>query len=146
MENQTFLEAGEQAEYASTISADDIRRFAEISGDFAPIHVDEDFAKKTPYGKTIAHGALLMGLLSATSTIIAARSKERGAPGTPVSLGYDRIRIIKPVFAGDNVTARYTLESVDEKAGRTVSRVEIVNQRGDICLIGSHIMKWVLGR
>jgi 3-hydroxybutyryl-CoA dehydratase len=65
---------------------------------------------------------------------------------TALSLGYDRIRIIKPVFAGDNVTARYTLESVDEKAGRTVPRVEIVNQRGDICLIGSHIMKWVLGR
>jgi hypothetical protein len=45
LENQTFLEPGEQAKYARRISADDIRRFAEISEDFAPIHVDEDFAK-----------------------------------------------------------------------------------------------------
>jgi 3-hydroxybutyryl-CoA dehydratase len=144
LENRTFLELGEQAELARKISADDIRRFAEISGDFAPIHVDEDFAKETPYGKTIAHGALLVGLLSAASTIIAARSKERGAPGTPVSLGYDRIRIIKPVFAGDTVTARYTLDHVDDKAGRTLSKIEILNQQGDLCLVGSHIMRWVL--
>jgi hypothetical protein len=102
LENQTFLEAGEQAEYARTISADDIRRFAEISGDFAPIHVDEDFAKKTPYGKTIAHGALLMGLLSATSTIIAARSKERGAPGTALlsehAFGRRKRRSSTPIY------------------------------------------------
>jgi 3-hydroxybutyryl-CoA dehydratase len=143
-ENKTFLEIGERAEYSRKVSADDIRRFAEISGDFAPIHIDEAFAQTTPYGKTIAHGALLMGLLSATSTMIAARSKERGAPGTPVSLGYDRIRIIKPVFAEDLVIARYTLESVDDHAGRTRSKVEIVNQQGDVCLVGSHIMKWVL--
>jgi 3-hydroxybutyryl-CoA dehydratase len=141
--NRTFLEVGEMAEFARTISADDIRRFAEISGDFAAIHVDEDFAKKTPFGKPIAHGALLVGLLSATSTMIASRSKERGAPGTPVSLGYDRVRIVKPVCAGDTVIARYTLESVDDSAGRTVSRIEILNQEGDICLAGSHVMKWV---
>ncbi len=146
MDNQTFLEAGEHVEFAREISAGDIRRFAEISGDFAPIHVDEDFVKQTPYGKNIAHGALLIGLLSAASTMIADRSKERGATGTPVSLGYDRIRIIKPVFAGDTVRARYTLETVDEHAGRTVSKVEILNQQGDTCLVGSHIMKWVLER
>jgi 3-hydroxybutyryl-CoA dehydratase len=111
LENQTFLELGEQAKYARKISADDIWRFAEISGDFGPIHVDEDFARNTPYGKTIAHGALLIELLSATSTMICGEVERARRPERLWSLGYDRIRIIKPVFAGDTVTARYTLES-----------------------------------
>jgi 3-hydroxybutyryl-CoA dehydratase len=139
----TYLEIGEQAEYSRKISEADVLRFAEISGDFSPIHVDEAFARATPFGRRIAHGALLMGLLSTTSTIIAERSTRRGAKGVPVSLGYDRIRIIQPVFIDDEVTARYTVETLDPEAGRTISRIEIVNQHGALCLVGSHVMKWV---
>jgi acyl dehydratase len=140
---ETYLEVGEQAEYSRKISAADVLRFAEISGDFAPIHVDETFARSTPFGRRIAHGALLMGLLSTTSTMIAERSTSRGAKGVPISLGYDRIRIIRPVFVDDEVTARYTIETLDREAGRTISRIEIVNQEGALCLVGSHVMKWV---
>jgi 3-hydroxybutyryl-CoA dehydratase len=144
--NKTFLDAGEKAEFERVASAEDILRFAEVSGDFAPIHVDEAFARAAPFGKRIAHGALLIGLLSAASTIIAQRSKDRGAAGMPVSLGYDRIRIIKPVGAGEVVTARYTVETVDNELGRTVSKVEIINAQGDLCLTGNHIMKWAVAR
>jgi 3-hydroxybutyryl-CoA dehydratase len=140
---ETYLEIGEQAEYSRRISEADVLRFAEISGDFSPIHVDEAFARATPFGRRIAHGALLMGLLSTASTIIAERSTRRGAKGVPVSLGYDRIRIIRPVFIDDEVTARYTVETLDLEAGRTISRIEIVNQDGVLCLVGSHVMKWV---
>lgn len=143
MATETHIKVGETVEFSRRISAEDIRRFAEVSGDFAPIHVDEAFARKTRYGRTIAHGALLMGLLSSASSVISARSVERGATATSVSLGYDRIRIIKPVFADDTVTARYTVESVDDEAGRTVSKIEIRNQNDELCLIGSHVLKWV---
>src|SRR5580658_145494 len=74
---ETYLEIGEQAEYSRKISEADVLRFAEISGDFSPIHVDEAFARTTPFGRRIAHGALLMGLLSTASTIIADRSVRR---------------------------------------------------------------------
>ena len=141
---ETYLEIGEQAEYSRKVSEADVLRFAEISGDFSPIHVDEAFARATPFGRRIAHGALLMGLLSTTSTIIAERSTRRGAKGVPVSLGYDRIRIIQPVFIDDEVTARYTVETLDLEAGRAISRIEIVNQHGALCLVGSHVMKWVM--
>lgn len=143
MATETHIKVGEKVEFSRRISAEDIRRFAEVSGDFAPIHVDEAFARKTRYGRPIAHGALLMGLLSSASSVISARSVERGATATSVSLGYDRIRIIKPVFADDTVTARYTVESVDDEVGRTVSRIEIVNQNNELCLVGSHVLKWV---
>jgi 3-hydroxybutyryl-CoA dehydratase len=137
------IKVGERAEYTRKITDQDIMTFAEVSGDHAPIHVDEAFARTTAYGRRIAHGALMMGLLSATSTVISERSSERGASYVPVSLGYDRIRIIKPVFIDDTVTARYTVEKVDEEAGRALSKVEIVNQNGELCLVGTHILKWV---
>jgi acyl dehydratase len=139
----THIKVGERAEYTRKISAKDIMAFAEVSGDHAPIHVDEAFARTTAYGRRIAHGALMMGLLSATSTLISGRSSERGATDVPVSLGYDRVRIIKPVFIDDTVTARYTVEKVDEEAGRALSKVEIINQNGELCLVGTHILKWV---
>jgi 3-hydroxybutyryl-CoA dehydratase len=142
----THIKVGEQAEYTRTISEADILGFAEISGDHAPIHVDEAYARTTAYGRRIAHGALMMGLLSATSTVISERSTKRGATHVPVSLGYDRIRIIRPVFIDDTVTARYTVEDVDEEQGRTRSKVEIVNQAGELCLVGTHVLKWVAPR
>ena len=139
----THIKVGEQAEYTRTISEAEILGFAKLSGDHAPIHVDEAYARTTAYGRRIAHGALMMGLLSATSTVISERSTKRGATHVPVSLGYDRIRIIHPVFIDDTVTARYTVEDVDEEHGRTRSKVEIINQNGELCLIGTHVLKWV---
>ena len=143
---ETHIAVGETAEYTRTISEADILGFAQISGDHAPIHVDEAYARKTAYGRRIAHGALMMGLLSATSTVISERSTKRGATHVPVSLGYDRIRIINPVFIDDKVTARYTVEEVDPQAGRTRAKVEIVKEDGTLCLIGTHVLKWVAPR
>ena len=141
--NPTRLDVGETASFAKTITEADLVLFAGLTGDFDPIHVNEDHAAKTPFGRRIAHGALVMGLLSTTASMMSRRSAERGATGTSVSLGYDRIRFLKPVFIGDTLTARYTVEEVDTASGRTRSRVEVVNQAGEACLAGTHIMKWV---
>lgn len=140
----TQLLAGEQVEFRKTIGECDLVLFAGLSGDFDPIHVDEEYARSTAFGRRIAHGALVMGLLSTTSSIISRRSVERGSPGTPVSVGYDRIRFVKPVFIGDTLTARYTIEEVDDEAGRTRSKAEVLNQHGELCLSGTHILKWVI--
>ena len=139
----TRLEIGEHAEFSKTIGEADLVLFAGLTGDFDPIHVNEDYARTTAFGRRIAHGALIMGLLSTTSSMISRRSVERGAKGVPVSLGYDKIRFLRPVFINDTVTARYTVEAIDGEAGRSRSKVEIVNQAGELCLVGTHIMKWV---
>ena len=141
--NPTRLDVGETACFAKTITETDLVLFAGLTGDFDPIHVNEDYAARTPFGRRIAHGALVMGLLSTTASMMSRRSAERGATGTSVSLGYDRIRFLKPVFIGDTLTARYTVEEIDAAAGRSRSRVEVVNQAGEACLVGTHIMKWV---
>ena len=139
----TRLEIGEHAEFSKTIGEADLVLFSGLSGDFDPIHVDEEYARTTAFGRRIAHGALIMGLLSTTSSMISRRSVERGATSVPVSLGYDKIRFLHPVFINDTITARYTVEEIDSEAARSRSKVEIVNQAGELCLAGTHILKWV---
>ncbi|QCI64139.1 MaoC family dehydratase [Phreatobacter stygius] len=141
--NTTRLEVGETATFAKTITEADLVLFSGLTGDFDPIHVNEDYARKTVFGRRIAHGALVMGLLSTTASMMSRRSTERGSTGVSVSLGYDRIRFLKPVFIQDTLTARYTIEEIDEAQGRSRSRVEVLNQDGELCLVGTHIMKWV---
>ncbi|PZW48109.1 acyl dehydratase [Humitalea rosea] len=139
----TFLTVGDRVECTRTLSAADIAIFAEISGDHDPVHTDEVFARTTAFGRIIAHGALVMGLPSAAASMMSKRSVDRGATGTPVSAGYDRVRFTRPVFAGDTLTVRYTIESVDDAAARTRAKVEVTNAAGDICVVATHILAWV---
>ncbi|MFT3952902.1 MAG: MaoC family dehydratase [Piscinibacter sp.] len=139
----TFLEPGESATFAKTITEADLVLFSGLTGDFDPIHVNEAYAAETPFGRRIAHGALVMGLLSTTASMMSRRSVERGSTATSVSLGYDRIRFLKPVFIGDTLNARYTIEEIDGASARARSKVEVTNQHGEACLVGTHIMKWV---
>ena len=62
---------------------------------------------------------------------------------TCVSLGYDRVRFIKPVFIGDTITVIYTCESVDEEKGRSYSKVEVYNQNQELCTVATHILKYL---
>lgn len=139
----THLTIGETATFSKTISEADLVLFAGLTGDFDPIHVNEQYAKTTPFGRRIAHGGLVMGLLSTTASMMSRRSVERGSTATSVSLGYDKIRFIRPVFINDTLTARYTIEEIDATAGRSRSRVEVINQSDELCLVGTHVMKWV---
>jgi acyl dehydratase len=140
---ESHLEVGETATFAKTITEADIVLFSGLTGDFDPIHVNEEYAKASAFGRRIAHGGLVMGLLSTTASMMSRRSVERGSTAVSVSLGYDKIRFIRPVFINDTLTARYTIEEIDPAAARSRSRVEVLNQDGELCLVGTHVMKWV---
>lgn len=137
------IEAGATESFTKAITERDLLLTAEITGDHDPLHVDEAYAAKTAYGKRIAHGALVLGLLSTTASRIAHRAIAGGAEGVPVSLGYDRVRFLRPVFIGDTLTARYHVDMMDPVRGRTESACDVVNQAGETCLVARHIMKWV---
>jgi 3-hydroxybutyryl-CoA dehydratase len=143
---ETHLKIGEIATFSKTITETDVVLFSGLTGDFDPIHVNEQYAKATPFGRRIAHGGLVMGLLSTTASMMSRRSVERGSTATSVSLGYDKIRFIRPVFINDTLTARYTIEEIDMATARSRSKVEIVNQSDELCLIGTHVMKWVTAK
>ena len=75
--------------------------------------------------------------------MVAERAGREGAPETPVSLGYDRIRFVGPVFIGDTITVQYRVSSIDLAKRRALSDVTITNDRGETVVAGQHILKWV---
>jgi len=142
MEPQTF-DVGCKVTFSKTVGESDIYLFAGITGDLSPNHVDREFMKQTVYGRRIAHGSLLIGYMSTASTMILQAYPAENKDMTPVSLGYDRIRFLKPVFINDTITVHYEIESVDRKTNRSVSNIEITNQHGDLVAVAKHILKWV---
>ncbi len=138
-----YVEVGDRAEFSKTITETDLALFAAVSGDFDPIHVDEAYARTTPFGRRIAHGCLSLALLSTVSALISRRARDRGSRGTSVSLGYDRIRFLAPVFVGDTLTARYTVLELDPATQRSRSKVEVLKADGELAVAGEHLMKWL---
>jgi 3-hydroxybutyryl-CoA dehydratase len=143
MSERDIIQEGCEVEFQKRVTEADINQFAELSGDFAPNHVDEAFMAKSAYGKRIAHGALLIAYTSRASSQIIENFASPQADATPISLGYDRIRFIKPVFIDDTITVRYVVESFDTEAARSLAKIEVSNENGDLVAVATHIMKWV---
>ena len=140
---RSFLSVGDHVTFSKTVGESDVYLFAGITGDFSPNHIDETFMSRTAFGHRIAHGALLVGYMSTASTTILEKYGGVSDADTPVSLGYDRIRFIRPIFIGDTVTVRYVVESVEPDAGRTRAKIEVFKQDESIVAVAEHIMKWV---
>jgi 3-hydroxybutyryl-CoA dehydratase len=134
---------GETTSFRKTLTEADVALFSAISGDFDPIHVDEAYAATTPFGRRIAHGLGIMALLSAAEAEMSRRALARGLTLRPVSLGYDRVRFLKPVFIGETVAASYEIAAIDEERRRTVAACRVEKADGTPCLAAQHIMKWI---
>ena len=138
-----YVAVGDRVRFSKTVSESDVYLFAGITGDLAPNHVDEEFMRRTPYGRRIAHGALLIGYMSTASSMMVERHGGLDGEETPVSLGYDRIRFTAPVFFGDTITVTYAIAETDPARRRSKSRIEATNQRGETVAVAEHILKWV---
>ena len=133
---------GAATSFSKTVTETDVYMFAGITGDFAPNHVNKAYMEKSKYGRLIAHGALLVGYMSTASTQAAygtlASDKE-----TAVSLGYDRVRFLAPVFFGDTITVDYRIATVDPERRRATADIRITNQDGTLVAVATHVLKWV---
>jgi 3-hydroxybutyryl-CoA dehydratase len=134
---------GVRSQYSRTVAESDVYLFAGLSGDHSPNHVDEAFMRATPYGKRIAHGALLVAFMSRCSTEVVQGCGALAQSHFPVSAGYDRVRFVKAVCIGDTITVAYEITGVDEGKNRTVATVEVRNENGDVCAAASHLMTWI---
>lgn len=106
------LSPGMSATFSKTITEADIVLFAGVSGDNNAMHVNEEFAAKTPFGGRIAHGFLTASVISA------AVANRMPGPGT-IYLG-QQMRFMAPVRPGDTVHACVTVVSVDPEKARAV--------------------------
>ena len=132
------IPVGLRTTFTKTVSESDVYLFAGITGDLDPNHVDEEYCRKTSLGHRVAHGALLVGYTSAASTRIL-QDFERPM----VSVGYDRIRFLKPVYFGDTITIEYEISSIERERERTVAKIEVKNQRDELVMVATHIMQLV---
>ena len=94
------------------ISQDMINQFADLTDDHQFIHVDEEAAKKTPFGKTIAHGFLTLSMLGGFVSVadIALEGAYMG-----FNYGFDKIRFLNPVPSNSRIRGRFVLKSVTER-------------------------------
>lgn len=120
------FQIGEQAEFTKTITEHDIALFADLSGDANPLHLDEEFGRKTRFGGRIAHGALTASLVSASTTKLV-------GPGY-VLLSMEH-RFTAPVRIGDTITAEAVVVEKEERGVLKV-RTTCRNQKGETTLEG----------
>lgn len=140
---QINAEIGKQVRFAKTVGETDIYLFAGITGDFSGNHVNEEFMRRSAFGSRIAHGVLIMGFMSTTSSLMIEACLPDNPDMTPVSLGYDRVRFIAPVYIGDTVTVEYRIAEIDGERLRTMAEVTATNQSGKTVAAAQHILKWV---
>lgn len=96
------LSVGDRSTFTKTLTEDDVRKFADASGDTNALHLNEAFARKTRFGRRIVHGTLVAGTISAALAAL---------PGLTIYLS-ETLEFSRPVDIGDTVTA--SCEIVDE--------------------------------
>jgi 3-hydroxybutyryl-CoA dehydratase len=113
------------------VTQEGIRRYAEASGDYNPIHVDEEYARTTPFGGTIAHGMLVLAYLSEMMAAAFGRDWLAG--------GRLKVRFRAPARPGDTLTARAEPRQARQVSGDRVFEygVECCNQRGETLVSGT---------
>ncbi|HEU5132231.1 MAG TPA: MaoC family dehydratase [Pyrinomonadaceae bacterium] len=122
------LKVGDSAEITKKIEQSDIDAFANVTGDHNPVHVDEEFAKTTRFGRRIAHGMFTASLISA---VLANKLPGEGS----VYLG-QTLQFVAPVFPGDEITARVTVKQIREDKPIVKLETICVNQREEIVVRG----------
>ncbi|NOR39520.1 MAG: enoyl-CoA hydratase [Candidatus Thorarchaeota archaeon] len=126
------IRIGQHAEYVRTVTSEDIEMFGQVSGDYNPLHFNEDWAKTTMFKGRIAHG-----ILTATyvSTVI---GMELPGPGTIYISQSMKFR--RPVRIGDRITARVEVtHKNDEKEFLTLKTV-CINQEDKVVLDGEAVV------
>lgn len=116
-----------------TVTETDVVTFAGLTGDLVEIHTNEEYAKGTPFGRRIAHGALVFGMSVGLSTRL------NLLDDTLVAFaGVDKLRFVSPVFIGDTihvVKRVMELKEAGASRGAVVFETRVINQRGELVLV-----------
>lgn len=122
------LKVGQKASRENTLTYDFVKTYAEITGDYNPLHFDESFAAKTKFKALVVQGGLTSGLLNALVAM------DMPGPGT-VFMSQD-LKFIAPVFVGDTITAEAEVLEVRATKPVTKLKMTIKRQTGEIVLEG----------
>ena len=126
------LEIGQRASYSKTATDADILLFLAISGDNNPIHIDDEAARKSRFGRRILPGIWSAGLISA---LLASRLPGRGSIYLSQTLNFKR-----PVFPGDTITATAEITAIRRDKGIVTLTTTCSNQTGEIVVEGEAVV------
>ena len=123
---------GRKHSIARTISAADVDAFGHLSGDLNPLHMDEEFARRTPFKRRVVHGMLTGALVSTTHTMLT---------GPGFAYVGQELRFMGPVFIGDTLNVEVTV--VGKKPAKRILILDTMvrNQNGDALLAGLSALK-----
>lgn len=122
------IKIGDSFSTSREVTDELIRKFAEVSGDYNPIHLDEEFAAKTRFGRRIAHGMLSGAFISA---VLGNEFKDR-----KIVYLSQTMKFTAPVFLGDTVTATATVTGIRVDKGIVTLETICTNQNGEVTLKG----------
>lgn len=120
------LRVGQSAQRTKTITDADLRAYAEITGDYNPLHFDDAFAAGTRFGRRVAQGGITAGMLNALVAM--------DLPGPGTVFMSQTLTYRAPAYVGDTLTAR--VEVISLKSDKPVCQLkfEVRNQRGELLL------------
>ena len=126
------LQVGDTASMSKVVSDEDVRTFAEISGDKNPVHLDDDYAATTFFKRRIAHGALSGALISAVLGMV--------MPGPGTIYLSQSLNFKAPVYIGDEITAR--LEVIAYRPDKRIAtfKTQVFNQDEKLVLDGEAVV------
>ncbi len=122
------IKIGQSKKFQVIITESMVNDFAKISGDFSPIHMDEEYAKSTTFKKRVVHGILLASFLS--------RIDGMYLPGKHALYFSQNIEFRNPCFIGDTLTIESVV--IDKSISTKILKIEskIMNQKNEILLYG----------
>lgn len=126
------LNAGDSFSRSRLVTDELIRAFAEVSGDHNPIHLDEEFAKTTRFGRRIAHGML-------SGAFISGVLGEEMA-GLKVIYLSQTLKFTAPVYIGDTVTTTSTVKAIREDKNIVTLETVCTNQEGAKLVTGEAVL------
>lgn len=123
------IKVGDTAQMERAICEADVLKFAELSGDYNPVHLDEAYAKTTRFGGRIAHGLFCSSMVSALLGM--------ELPGLGTIILSENMRFLYPAYIDDIITARVQVASIDKTKNRAVILFTCKNQSGRLLMDGS---------
>ncbi|MBQ8206825.1 MAG: MaoC family dehydratase [Bacilli bacterium] len=123
---------GMKAHTSKTITEADVILFAGVSTDINPVHLDEEVAKKGIFGKRVAHGILVSGLISAVL------GNKLPGPGS-IYMGQE-LKFLAPVFIGDTITAEVEIIELIPEKHRIRLATTCTNQDGKVVISGTALI------
>lgn len=130
---EDFESAAQITTRGRTIAEGDVMMFAGLTGDFVELHTNEEFAKGTPFGRRVAHGALVFSISIGLAT------RTNLLDDTLLAFaGVDKLRFVSPVFIGDtvHVTKRVSeRKELGAEQGSVIFETRVFNQRNELVLM-----------